>query len=501
MPLVSRSVQASRPLDHVYDPLYTVSGNGTGARPQLYRSSRPEVKAMKEVMCAPTTIRGTERYKFYKKPIKPFVQQYPPGVMLAPPTASVRENTQAERQMREIHGTSEIYSVGCQTMYRESEVQTDPYTPDYYIKPGQDGQIIEPEILNLEHLSYTNGTLPAGLEEVKALERAIEKREFLKNLPPLTDAQSYIDRRRALEKQELKDWRYREALLKGMQDERLQMIIKELKEREQEIADEEWCRMERLKDLQADQRETEDEKLNLKRITLLRKLHNRERAFQDLVQKDIIDRYANFGSQTYAPIKRFGGPKPSFIETWTPVPNMEVIQNIENSAIPMEPVIEVPGLIVAPKFKTREGVKIAKQIERMDYIFTNHLSVLCPDDTNRKLKGIKRRAKFTNPAIANQVVRPKTPRVDAIADYTGVVLLQRLLRGRAAQISLVQGLAQQFELVRELQRLDGHLVSDDKAPYVLPKKRQNNEKMVNKSAAMMVFGPVIANCLEKWNKE
>merc|ERR1719397_1231371 len=88
-------------------------------------------------MCAPTTIRGTERYKFYKKPIKPFVQQYPPGVMLAPPTAIVQEHTQAERQMREIHGTSEIYSVGCQTVYRDSEVQTDPYTPDYYIKPQQ----------------------------------------------------------------------------------------------------------------------------------------------------------------------------------------------------------------------------------------------------------------------------------------------------------------------------------------------------------------------------
>jgi len=501
MPLMSRAVQASRPLDHVYDPLYTVSGNGTGARPQLYRPPRPLQQAQKEVMCAPNTIRGTERYKFYKKPIKPFVQQYPPGVMLAPPTASVQEHTQAERQMREIHGTNEIYSVGCQTVYRDSEVQTDPYTPDYYIKPSQDGQIVEPEILNLEHLSYTNGTLPAGLEEVKALERAIEKREFLKNLPPLTDAQSYIDRRKALEKQELKDWRYREALLKGMQNERLNMIIKELKEREEEIADEEWCRMERLKDLQADQRETEDEKLNLKRITLLRKLHNREMAFKDLVKKDIIDRYANFGSQTYAPIKRFGGPKPSFIETWTPVPNMEVIENIENSDIPTEPIIAAPGIIVAPKFKTREGVKIAKQIERMDYIFTNHLSVLCPDDTNRKLKGIKRRAKFQNPAVTNQVVRPKTPRVDPIPDETGVVLLQRLLRGRAAQIALVDGLRQQFQLVRELQRCDGHLCSDDKAPSLEREKKENDEKLITQSAAMMVLAPVVAGCFEKWNNE
>ena len=40
-------------------------------------------------------------------------------------------------------------TVSVQTMYRESEAQTDPYTPDYTVRPGA-----EPEILTLATLSY-----------------------------------------------------------------------------------------------------------------------------------------------------------------------------------------------------------------------------------------------------------------------------------------------------------------------------------------------------------
>ena len=40
-------------------------------------------------------------------------------------------------------------SVGTQTDYRDSEAQTDPYTPEYVIRPGE-----QPELLTLTKLTW-----------------------------------------------------------------------------------------------------------------------------------------------------------------------------------------------------------------------------------------------------------------------------------------------------------------------------------------------------------
>lgn len=40
-------------------------------------------------------------------------------------------------------------AVAIQTQYRESEAQTDPYTPDFFVKEGED-----PEILQLQHMKF-----------------------------------------------------------------------------------------------------------------------------------------------------------------------------------------------------------------------------------------------------------------------------------------------------------------------------------------------------------
>ena len=78
-------------------------------------------------------------------------------------------------------------TVAVQTKYRDSEAQTDPYTPDYTVRPGE-----EPEILTLASLSYGKG-LPAGLAEVEMIERARQKRDFEAALPPITDEASFAN--------------------------------------------------------------------------------------------------------------------------------------------------------------------------------------------------------------------------------------------------------------------------------------------------------------------
>ena len=73
------------------------------------------------------------------------------SVLLAPtttidPTVPVEEK--AEPATREVE---------IQTIYRESEAQTMPYTPDYNVPPGT-----LPEVLLLKDLHYENGGLSIG---------------------------------------------------------------------------------------------------------------------------------------------------------------------------------------------------------------------------------------------------------------------------------------------------------------------------------------------------
>jgi len=49
-------------------------------------------------------------------------------------------------------------------MYRESEAQTDPYSPEYRVLPGHD-----PEVLSIKYFTYGNG-LPASMAEMELIE-------------------------------------------------------------------------------------------------------------------------------------------------------------------------------------------------------------------------------------------------------------------------------------------------------------------------------------------
>ena len=64
---------------------------------------------------------------------------------LAPPsTEAEKEGALSGPQTR---------NVMVQTDYRESETQTDPYTPEYVVRPGS-----QPEVLTLATLSYGKWT-------------------------------------------------------------------------------------------------------------------------------------------------------------------------------------------------------------------------------------------------------------------------------------------------------------------------------------------------------
>merc|ERR1719159_2115784 len=116
-------------------------------------------------------------------------------------------------------------TVGTQSVYRESEVQTDPYSPDYFIIPNN-----VPEVLTLTHLTYGAG-LPATEMEIKMIERTRQKRLFESMLPPPTDEFSLGVRAQLMEAQEFRDWAERERQIRELQDKRLTLLRQALDQR------------------------------------------------------------------------------------------------------------------------------------------------------------------------------------------------------------------------------------------------------------------------------
>ena len=59
--------------------------------------------------------------------------------------------------------TPPVKTVMTQTDYRDSEAQTDPYTPEYVVRPGS-----QPELLTLATLSYGTWILPSSRSSLKS---------------------------------------------------------------------------------------------------------------------------------------------------------------------------------------------------------------------------------------------------------------------------------------------------------------------------------------------
>ncbi|CAC9533338.1 conserved hypothetical protein [Leishmania infantum JPCM5] len=115
-----------------------------------------------------------------------------------------------------------------QTMYRDNEAQTDPYSPDYVIPEGAP----TPEILGLQSLTYQNGGLPSGKEGVELIQRLRRRRDVEASLPTGTDAASIEARYTALHELEEKEWAEREDHVAQLQQRRLERLRESLLARE-----------------------------------------------------------------------------------------------------------------------------------------------------------------------------------------------------------------------------------------------------------------------------
>jgi hypothetical protein len=145
--------------------------------------------------------------------------------------------------------------------YRESEAQTDPYSPEYILPAGQQ----PPELLALATLTWGMG-LPAGMAELEMIERARAKRAWEAMLPHVVDQETFEKRLKMMEEMELREWQEREEEIRRLQEARLLILTKVINKREEENEAANNERVERIWQRKLQEREAMLDKINKKRI-------------------------------------------------------------------------------------------------------------------------------------------------------------------------------------------------------------------------------------------
>ncbi|KAM4609417.1 cilia- and flagella-associated protein 91 [Polymixia lowei] len=387
-------------------------------------------------------VTGSDRWKFFKRPLIPFAQQVPPDVVFALPKAnSIPPGVMgAEQQPISFQRT-----VGVQTVYRESEAQTDPYSPEYVVRPGT----APSELLTLASLTWGRG-LPAGLAEVEMIERARAKRAWEATLPLLNDLSQLDKRRRMMEEMETKEWAFREGEIQKLQEARLAVLRDLLRQREEAQKEAALERLDQKYSQHQRDKEKKLRKIHNDYIISLRKLTaNRRNVEGRLERRDVVNEYADYSSQTYAPLTRNG-----VFPDWKNQNNVVRSRYLDTYEGLLELEAGLPASVVeprarAPRPKVGKGFLRRSERREMELMKTYQALKEEKDEVVQK-KPLRFLVKMEKP-----VPRPPTPRVDEPPEgdeerELAVIYLQKLLRGRSVQYQMFEGKERRLDLIREL---------------------------------------------------
>lgn len=390
-------------------------------------------------------VSGANRYKYFRRPMIPFSQSLGPEIVLA----SARQDALSARRAndRRRTPTPSQKTVQTQTDYRDSEAQTDPYSPDYVVKPGT-----QPEVLTLALLSYECG-LPAGLAEVEMIERARAKRAWELTLPPLTDTAQLDKRRRMMEEQERREWALREQEIDRLQEARLKVLIKLLQQREEQNEELNTKCLNRLWARKQLEKKEKVAKIRHEFMRAVRKLTLKKGKVEGkLERRSLVADYSSFGSQAFAPLTRIG----VFVDR---LADQYVVKNrylmtydglveLENSMPDyiLQPVVRPPKRQLTTstgfmKRKYRQEMELAGIHKNLK---EKQLQASQPPKPLRFLQKVER-----------PLPRPTTPSVEIPKQSDedrelATIFLQQVLRGRSVQNMMYEGKEKRMELIQEL---------------------------------------------------
>ncbi|OAF68776.1 AMY-1-associating protein expressed in testis 1 [Intoshia linei] len=370
------------------------------------------------------------------------------------------ENIEAKILSKQ-YGTSnecdKMKNVSIQTMYRESECQTLPFTPAHQLAQDILENNIEnyvPEILTLASLSYKNG-LPAGLAEVEMIERARIKRAWEKTLPPLSDVENHDKRMRLMEEMERKEWALREAEIDKLQDARIELLKRMLIEREEKTFKLKNECILRIWNKKKDENIKSIKKIRNNHVKDLRKLiKNKNLPHSNSIKRDIIKEYDDPASTVYAPLSRNGvfidrnsekyRVKSKYLETYQGICELE--RWLSNKLIRVDINLKTNNIYTANGF--------IKRNERIHQEIAEIHKIMKDSRENPNVEAVKASLRFLK-KIPKPIARPVTPTIefpDTVEEdvEVSIINLQRLVRGRAIQNLMHQSKHDRIKLIREL---------------------------------------------------
>eukprot|EP00816_Leptocylindrus_hargravesii_P008711 CAMPEP_0196821814 /NCGR_PEP_ID=MMETSP1362-20130617/80994_1 /TAXON_ID=163516 /ORGANISM="Leptocylindrus danicus, Strain CCMP1856" /LENGTH=305 /DNA_ID=CAMNT_0042201159 /DNA_START=394 /DNA_END=1307 /DNA_ORIENTATION=- len=153
-------------------------------------------------------VSGKARYRFFYKPCSGFF--VPANLKFAPAKCTIEEKREGPSSKTK----------GCQTDYRDSETQTDPYSPNYF-KPS------DSEVLALQKMTFKFGQTIQN-SDVDMLERQRERNIKKARLPLITDERTLRIHQKFLEEQKKEDCKAREKEMNAIMQERLRTIERQI---------------------------------------------------------------------------------------------------------------------------------------------------------------------------------------------------------------------------------------------------------------------------------
>lgn len=372
-----------------------------------------------------------------------------------------------------------------QTMYRESEAQTVPYAPSYTVRPGE-----SPNVLLMAGFSYCSG-LPMGPKEAQMVEFAMLKRDLELSMPPFTDEASLSMRKRLMEQQEVREMKLRENEIDAQREARMELLERALADREETAEFATAQRVESLRVKLLEERERKLQQVRNKRVKVLRRLAQARSKVDPLLSdaptRDIINEYFDKGSSLYAPRVREGKASAADSSKLDASSRIATLAHVDNVAeLERSLPADLAAGATASMFSTsksgtsparthaheerltsaaQRAVRNAKKdVEAMSKILANRKKATralgdqerprpvlsMPQETSGEVKAAQSRGR----------VRPPTPDLTRTRDEqaveqqeeyaSAVILLQRLIRGRASQNSSYEGRFRRAALIKEL---------------------------------------------------
>ncbi|KAM6934028.1 cilia- and flagella-associated protein 91 [Xenentodon cancila] len=377
-------------------------------------------------------VTGADYWKYLKRPLIPFGQKFHSGVFFTEHGEEFETGGGKGGEQQPSHRT-----VGIQTDYRESEAQTEPYSPEYVAQPGMTSS----ELLQLAVLTWGRG-LPAGLAEVEMIERARAKRAWEASLPPPNDLKQLDKRRRMMEEMEAKEWAFREEEIQKLQEARLAVLKDLLRERNEAQKDFTNERLNLIYSEHQKEKETKLRKIHHDYMRALRKLEAKRKNVEGkLERRDIVA-----DSQTYL-------LREQTRRDVVTIRNATELQSVLELEAGLKPWMKRPKPKVinhAIKSPASRAVDLLKKykVQREE---ENKLK------TEKSLRFLVKKEK--------PVPHPVTPTVEKPPEWNeetelAVIYTQKLLRGRSLQCEMFRGKENQKDLIQEIRTVQA-LQSDE----------------------------------------